>query len=228
MLTLVHEHDSYTIEDSKSYFRLEGRGFLLDGKPFVVRSGDALSRSSQHGVTVSRKQSDGFEHHRPIFWNLHERTVGDFGNLDVAEFVREAGQESFMSSSVQYIFVRNGNLGIRHGSKNARPARSPRTNALSKPRENMLQRSEAAPASRSPWGNIIMTQVENEYGCSANTTNTSPPSKMIEDGLILLLRRTARNDANRWNAAGHALGHISSGRRYHQFEFCQFRKTSPE
>src|SRR5438445_7975080 len=90
-------------------FGWQGENFLLDGKPFIVRSGE------MHYPRVPRVAwRDRFRKAKAmglntittyIFWNLHEPTPGKFdftGNLDVAEFVREAGQEGL------YVIVRPG------------------------------------------------------------------------------------------------------------------------
>src|SRR5436189_3554268 len=75
-------------------FGWKGEDFLLDGKPFVVRSGE------MHYPRVPRAAwRDRFKKAKAmglntittyIFWNLHEPSQGKFdfsGNLDVAEFV---------------------------------------------------------------------------------------------------------------------------------------------
>src|SRR5256885_13105005 len=81
-------------------FSWSGESFLLDGKPFVIRSGE------MHYPRVPRMYwRDRFKKAKAmglntittyVFWNLHEPRPGKFdfkGNLDVAEFIREAGEE---------------------------------------------------------------------------------------------------------------------------------------
>ena len=81
-----------------------GIQFLLDGAPFQILSGE------MHYPRVPREYwRDRFRKARAmglntistyVFWNLHEPSPGryDFsGNLDVAEFIREAGAETLLA-----------------------------------------------------------------------------------------------------------------------------------
>jgi beta-galactosidase len=81
-------------------FSCEGDHFVLDGKPFIIRSGE------MHYPRVPRPYwRDRFKKMRAmglntvctyVFWNLHEAQPGKFdfnGNLDLAEYVREAQSE---------------------------------------------------------------------------------------------------------------------------------------
>ena len=96
------------LPDGKPHtFTVGGTGFLLDGKPFRVISGE------MHYPRIPREYWRArFKMARAmglnaittyVFWNEHEQTPGvyDFsGNNDVAEFIREAQQEGLDRKSV--------------------------------------------------------------------------------------------------------------------------------
>src|SRR5579863_10045214 len=90
-------------------FGWQGEQFLLDGKPFVIRSGE------MHYPRVPREYwRDRMRKMRAmglntlctyVFWNLHEPQQGKFdftGNLDVAEYIRTAQTEGL------YVILRPG------------------------------------------------------------------------------------------------------------------------
>ncbi len=81
-------------------FGTQGNQFMLDGKPFVIRSGE------MHYPRVPRPYwRDRMRKMRAlglntlctyVFWNLHEPHPGKFdftGNLDLAEYIRMAHAE---------------------------------------------------------------------------------------------------------------------------------------
>lgn len=157
-------------------FGWKGEDFLLDGKPFVIRSGE------MHYPRVPRAAwRDRFKKAKAmglntittyVFWNLHEPMPGKFdftGNLDVAEFVREAGQEGL------YVIVRPGPYICTEWDFGGIPSWFLKTQDLkvrtSDPRFLDAARKYMAAVGRqlaslliTHGGNIIMTQVENEYG----------------------------------------------------------------
>ena len=157
-------------------FGWKGNSFLLNGKPFTIRSGEI------HYPRVPRAYwRDRFKKARAmglntittyVFWNLHEPTPGKFdftGNLDVAEFVREAGQEGL------YVIVRPGpyictewdfggfpswllkdtNMKVRGSDPKFLAASEKYIREVGK---------QLAPLQITKGGNIIMAQIENEYG----------------------------------------------------------------
>lgn len=157
-------------------FGWKGRDFLLDGKPFVIRSGE------MHYPRVPREYwRDRFKKARAmglntittyVFWNLHEPTPGKFdfsGNLDVAEFVREAGQEGL------FVIVRPGPYICTEWDFGGLPwwlLKTPDIKVRSSDKR-FLEASQRyltevgrrlAPLEIAKGGNIIMTQIENEYG----------------------------------------------------------------
>lgn len=160
----------------KHTFTTQGSEFYLDGKPFVIRSGE------MHYPRVPREYwRDRFKKAKAmglnaittyVFWNLHEPQPGKFdfsGNLDVAEFVRQANEEGL------FVIVRPGPYICTEWDFGGIPAWLLREKDMkvrtSDPR--FLKASDAylkkvgeqlAPLQINRGGNILMTQVENEYG----------------------------------------------------------------
>ena len=157
-------------------FTARGENFLLNGKPFIIRSGE------MHYPRVPRSQwRERFRLARAmglntittyVFWNLHEPAPGRFdfaGNLDVAEFVREARQEGL------YVIVRPGPYICTEWDFGGFPAwllktpdmtvRSADARFLAAARRYMNEvGQQLAPLQIARGGPIIMAQVENEYG----------------------------------------------------------------
>jgi beta-galactosidase len=156
--------------------RVEGDQFMLDGKPFEIISGE------MHYARIPRAYwRDRLEKARAmglntistyVFWNLHEPRPGayDFGGqLDVAEFIREAQQEGL------YVILRPGPYVCSEWDLGGLPAwlladpkmelRGNNENFL-KPAARWLARlgQELAPLEIARGGPIIAVQVENEYG----------------------------------------------------------------
>jgi beta-galactosidase len=155
---------------------IERGQFVLDGRPFQILSGemhyaripraywrDRLRKARAMGLnTISTY----------VFWNLHEPEPGvyDFrGQLDVAEFVREAQQEGL------YVIVRAGPYVCSEWDLGGLPAwllADPRMKLRSRdesflgPAEKWMMRlgRELAPLQITRGGPIIAVQVENEYG----------------------------------------------------------------
>ena len=160
----------------KHTFGWKGTSFLLDGKPFTIRSGEI------HYPRVPRAYwRDRFKKARAmglntittyVFWNLHEPTPGKFdftGNLDVAEFVRQAAQEGL------WVIVRPGpyictewdfggfpswllktpDMQVRSGDRRFLDASDRYMKAVGR---------ELAPLQITRGGKVIMVQIENEYG----------------------------------------------------------------
>lgn len=157
-------------------FSVKGEHFLLDGKPFIIRSGE------MHYPRVPREHwRDRFRKAKAmglnavstyIFWNLHEATPGKFdftGGLDIAAFARIAHEEGV------YLIIRPGpyvctewdlgglpswllrekDMQIRTRDKRFLAASDKYMQAVGK---------QLAPFQINNGGSIIMVQVENEYG----------------------------------------------------------------
>jgi beta-galactosidase len=156
--------------------RVEGRQFLLHGKPFQILSGeleytripradwsDRLRKVHAMGLNTITIY---------VFWNVHETTPGvyDFkGQNDVAEFVREAQKEGL------YVVLRPGPYVCAEWDLGGYPAwllkshemvlRSAQTAYLEAAMRWMLRLGkELAPLQASRGGPILAVQVENEYG----------------------------------------------------------------
>jgi beta-galactosidase len=157
-------------------FAIGEKDFLLDGQPFVIRSGE------MHYPRVPR----GYWGHRLkmiralglntvstyLFWSEHERRPGQFdftGNLDVAEFCRVAQQEGLK------VIVRPGPYVCAEWDMGGLPAwllkdrevrlrtRDPR---FLEPTRRYFKAvgEQLAPLQVTKGGPILMAQVENEYG----------------------------------------------------------------
>ncbi len=157
-------------------FRAADGHFLLNGKPFRIISGemhyaripraywrDRLRMAKAMGLNAVTTY---------VFWNDHEPRPGvyDFsGNLDVAEFVREAQQEGL------YVILRPGPYSCAEWEFGGFPSwllkdpgmvvRSRNPQFLAAARAWLLRLGrEVAPLQIGNGGPIIAVQVENEYG----------------------------------------------------------------
>lgn len=161
---------------SKQTFGWKGNSFLLNGKPFTIRSGEI------HYPRVPKEYwRDRFKKARAmglntittyVFWNLHEPTPGKFdfkGNLDVAEFVRQAWQEGL------WVIVRPGPYICTEWDFGGFPSwllktedivvRSADMRFLAASDRYMKEvGKQLAPHQITRGGPITMVQIENEYG----------------------------------------------------------------
>jgi beta-galactosidase len=160
----------------QSSFRAADGRFLLNGKPFQVISGemhyaripraywrDRLRMAKAMGLNAVTTY---------VFWDLHEPRPGvyDFsGNLDIAEFIREAWQEGL------YVILRPGPYACAEWDFGDFPAwlvkdptmvvRSRDPRFLDAAHAWLLRLGrEVAPLQIGNGGPIILVQVENEYG----------------------------------------------------------------
>ncbi|MBL0160420.1 MAG: beta-galactosidase [Bryobacterales bacterium] len=157
-------------------FGVQGDRFVLDGKPFVVRSGE------MHYARIPRAYwRDRMKKMRAMglntlcmysFWNAHEPRPGEFhfeDNLDIAAFIRTAQEEGL------WVIVRPGPYSCAEWEAGGFPAwlwaapdikvRSTDPRFLA-PAKRYIQRllAEVVPLQISHGGPVIMVQVENEYG----------------------------------------------------------------
>ena len=150
--------------------------FLLNGKPFRIISGemhyaripraywrDRLRMAKAMGLNAVTTY---------VFWNAHEPRPGvyDFsGDLDVAEFIREAQQEGL------YVVLRPGPYACAEWEFGGFPSwllkdphlvvRSRDAQFLAAARAWLLRLGqEVAPLQIGNGGPIVLVQVENEYG----------------------------------------------------------------
>ncbi len=163
-------------EPSRQSFTLEGGQFVLNGKPFRILSGE------MHYARIPRAYwRERFRMAKAmglnsvttyVFWNAHEPRPGEYdfsGNLDVAEFIREAQQEGL------YVILRPGPYACAEWEFGGFPAwllkdhsivvrsRDPK---FMVPAGRWIKRlgQELAPLQIGNGGPILLLQVENEYG----------------------------------------------------------------
>jgi len=157
-------------------FRAADGQFLLNGKPFQVISGEMhyarIPRAYWRDRLRMAKAMGLNSVTTYVFWNAHEPRPGvyDFsGNLDIAEFIREAQQEGL------YVILRPGPYSCAEWEFGGFPAwllkdpnlvvRSTDPQFLSAARTWLLRLGkEVAPLQIGNGGPIILVQVENEYG----------------------------------------------------------------
>ncbi|CAN5549353.1 beta-galactosidase [soil metagenome] len=157
-------------------FQVVGREFRLDGRPFVIHSGE------MHYARVPREywrarmrlaKAMGLNTICTyVFWNQHEATEGQFdfkGNLDLAEYLKTAQEEGLM------VILRPGPYVCTELDFGGYPAwllKDPKTKVRSM---DPTFRAAAGryldkvgtvvkPFLRRNGGPVIMAQVENEYG----------------------------------------------------------------
>ena len=157
-------------------FGYKGEHFLLDGKPFLIISGE------MHYPRVPRPYwRDRMRKMRAlglnalctyVFWDLHEPEPGKFdftGNLDVAAYVRMAQEEGLWVILRPGPYVRSEwDFGGLPSWLLSNPDRKVRTNnpRFLKAAATYMRRVgyKLAPLQITRGGPIIMVQVENEYG----------------------------------------------------------------
>ena len=174
--TLFLAATSLAQNKSNTTFEVGNKSFLLNGKPFVIKAAEI------HYARIPREYWD----HRIkmckalgmntlcmyIFWNFHEMQPGVFdfsGNKDIAEFCRIAQQNEM------YVIVRPGPYVCAEWEMGGLPwwllnyddikLRTLDPNYM-KHVKNFMQKvgEQLSPILITNGGNIIMVQVENEYG----------------------------------------------------------------
>src|ERR1700730_7277423 len=154
--------------------------FLLDGRPFQIISGEIhYSRVPREACRHRMKMARAMGINTIgtyIFWNLHEPQKGiyDFsGNNDIAEFVRIAGEEGlwvvlrpspYVCAEWEfggYPFLLQKEEGLIVRSKEPKYLQAYR---------NYIKQvgKQLAPLLVNRGGNIILVQLENEYGSYSN------------------------------------------------------------
>jgi len=157
-------------------FRVSGNDFLLDGKKFVIISGE------MHYPRVSRVYwRDRMRKMRAmglntlttyVFWNAHEAARGTFdfsGDLDIAEYIRTAQQEGL------WVILRPGPYVCAEWDLGGLPSwllrdpgvrlRENEPKFLAAASAYMMEIGKRlAPLMVTHGGPILMVQVENEYG----------------------------------------------------------------
>ena len=159
-------------------FGVEGEHFVLDGKPFVIRSGEMHYQRVPHQYwhdRMKKMRALGLNTLTTyVFWNAHEPRPGkwDFtGDLDLGAYLKAAQEEGL------FVLLRPGPYVCAEWDFGGLPAwlladeRNPMKVRSKDPRfleaaERYLKKigEIAAPLQVDKGGPILMVQVENEYG----------------------------------------------------------------
>lgn len=157
-------------------FRIEGKSFLLDGKPFQIRSGEIhYSRvpKEEWRNRIRMAKAMGLNTICTyVFWNLHETKRGEYdfsGDKDVVSFVRLCAEEGMQAIVRPGPFVAaEWDLGGIPAWLLAEPGIKLRTTDvrfLAPAKAWMkLMGAKLQPLSVANGGPLLMVQVENEYG----------------------------------------------------------------
>lgn len=160
----------------KHTFGYDDKNFLLDGKPFQIISGEIhYTRVPKEAWRDRMKMAKAMGLNTIgtyIFWNVHEPQKGKYdfkGNNDIAEFVKIAQEEGLWVilrpspyvcaewefGGYPYWLLNEKGLVVRSKEKQYTKAY---TNYLKEVGKQL------APLQINHGGNILMVQVENEYG----------------------------------------------------------------
>jgi beta-galactosidase len=164
-------------------FAIGTNDFLLDGKKFQIRCGE---------IHAARVPAEYWRHRLQmakamglntvcayLFWNLHEPKPGEYvwtGQADDAEFCRIAQEEGL------WVILRPGPYACAEWEMGGTPWWMLKTDGIKlrsrdprylEPAKNYLKEvgRVLAPRQITHGGNIIMVQVENEYGFFGKDTN---------------------------------------------------------
>lgn len=189
-------------------FAVEGEHFLLDGKPFVIRSGEMHYQRVPHQYwrdRMKKMRALGLNTLTTyVFWNAHEAKPGVWnfaGDLDLGAYLKTAQEEGL------FVLLRPGpyvcaewDLGglpawLLADEKNPIKIRSKDPQFLAAAERYMKKIGEiAAPLQVAKGGPILMVQVENEYGSFGDDHEYT--------GAILKMLRDAGFDGTLYTADG--------------------------
>jgi len=160
----------------KHTFTLGDTDFLLDGKPFQMISGEMhyprIPREAWRARMKMAKAMGLNTIGTYVFWNLHEPQKGKFdfsGNNDIVEFVKIAQQEGLWVTlrPSPYVCAEWEFGGYPYWLQNEKGlvVRSKEAQYL-KEYESYIKEvgKRLAPYQINHGGNIVMVQIENEYG----------------------------------------------------------------
>jgi len=196
-------------------FAIEGDHFTLDGKPFVIRSGEMhyprVPREYWHDRMKKMRALGLNTLTTYVFWNLHEPKPGvwDFqGNLDLGAYLKAAQEEGL------FVLLRPGPYVCAEWDLGGLPAwlladpqmkiRSKDPKFLAATQRYLRKVGEiAAPLQVAKGGPVLMVQVENEYGSFGDDHEYT--------GAILKALRDAGFDGMLYTADGPEPERLSGG-----------------
>jgi beta-galactosidase len=170
-------------QQAKHTFKLGESDFLLDEKPFQIISGELhYPRVPKEAWRARMKMAKAMGLNTIgtyVFWNLHEPQKGKFdfsGNNNIAEFVKIAQQEGLwvILRPSPYVCAEWEFGGYPYWLQNEKGlvVRSTEKQYLDEYKKYILEvGKQLAPLQINHGGNIIMVQVENEYGSYAADKN---------------------------------------------------------
>ncbi|BAU55312.1 glycoside hydrolase family 35 protein [Mucilaginibacter gotjawali] len=169
-------HFGVKAQKTSHTFALSDSSFMLDGKPLQIISGEMhYPRVPREAWRARMKMAKAMGLNTIgtyVFWNLHEPQKGKFdftGNNDVAEFVRIAREEGLwvILRPSPYVCAEWEFGGYPYWLQNEKGlvVRSKEAQYL-KEYETYIKEvgRQLAPMQINHGGNILMVQIENEYG----------------------------------------------------------------
>jgi beta-galactosidase len=180
LLLLTNLSLKLNAQNNHHTFELGDSSFLLDGKPFLMISGEMhyprVPRECWRDRMKMAKAMGLNTIGTYIFWNLHEPQKGKFdfsGNNDIAAFVKTAQEEGLwvMLRPSPYVCAEweFGGYPYWLEKENGLVVRSKETQYLNEYRNYINEvGKQLAPMQINHGGNILMVQIENEYGFYGN------------------------------------------------------------
>lgn len=170
-------------QTAKHTFALGNEDFLLDDKPFQMISGEIhYPRVPQEAWRARMKMAKAMGLNTIgtyVFWNIHEPQKGKYdftGNNDIAKFVKIAAEEGLwvILRPSPYVCAEWEYGGYPYWLQNEKGlvVRSTEQKYL-KAYQNYIMAvgKQLAPLQINHGGNILMVQIENEYGSYGNDKN---------------------------------------------------------
>lgn len=174
---------SYGQQPGRHTFTLGESDFLLDGKPLQMISGEMhyprIPRESWRDRMKMAKAMGLNTIGTYVFWNVHEETPGTYdfsGNSDIAEFVKTAHEEGLWVvlrpspyvcaewefGGYPWWLLKDRDMKVRSTDPKFMEAYTRYIRALAK---------QLIPLQVTHGGNILMIQIENEYGSYSDDKN---------------------------------------------------------
>ncbi|WPO84366.1 beta-galactosidase family protein [Chryseobacterium sp. JJR-5R] len=174
---------SYGQKPGRHTFTLGKSDFLLDGKPLQMISGEMhyprIPRESWRDRMKMAKAMGLNTIGTYVFWNVHEETPGTYdfsGNSDIAEFVKTAREEGLWVvlrpspyvcaewefGGYPWWLLKERDMKVRSTDPKFIAAYTRYIKALAK---------QLIPLQVTRGGNILMIQIENEYGSYSDDKN---------------------------------------------------------